>query len=96
MENVTRLGNSPLDIFVSAIDYADKSEFPTTVVAVCCAVGFFFVVLVVLLCLWFRRGSCLLRFARGPGGAFLAEIQVIGPQVGPINAPIVAAGTTWV
>ena len=96
MENVTRLGNSPLDIFVSDIDFADKSEFPTTVLAVCCTLGLFFVVLVVILCLWFRQGSCLLRFARGRGGAFLAEMQIIGPQMVPTNAPVVAAGTTWV
>ena len=91
-----RLGTSPFDIFESVIDHADRSGFPTTVVAVCCAVVVIIAVLVVLLCLRFRREPCLLRLARGPGGAFLAEMQIVGPQVGPIDAPAVAAGTTWV
>ena len=96
MENVTRLGTSPFDIFESVMDHMDRSGFPTMVVAVCCVVVAIFAVLVVLLCLRFRRDPCLLRLARRPGGAFLAEMQIVGPQVGPINVPAMTAGTTWV
>ena len=96
MENVTRLGNSPFNIFDSVMDHAERSGFPTVAVTVGCVAVGSFVVLLGLLCLRFCRDPCLLRFARHPGGLDPIEMQNVGPQVGPIIVLDAAAATTWV
>ena len=96
MENVTRLGTSPFNIFESVMDHVERSGFPTVVVTVGCVAVGVFVVLVALLCLRFWWDPCLLRFARRPGGLDPVEMQNVGPQVGPIIVLDVAAATTWV